>query len=175
MAWYKSGKKSHQNPLESQPKCKAHSGRQSPPRSSAPRSMTARKHVLSSASWERDGSDSLEAASHVPPWRVLVKIGTGKVEVNWGVVVFPRSNWELNVTLELGLSQSRGCCKPPLPQGDVPGALLPSGPTCPSSQHQQPLFPLVFQCQRMLLLGFQTQLNGEETLRGVHGFGSSPC
>lgn len=131
--------------------------------------------MLSSASWEGDGSDSLEAASHILLWRVLVKIGTGKVEVNWGVLGFPRSNWELNVTLELGLSQSRGCCKPPLPQGDVPGALLPSGPMCPSSQHQQPLFPLVFQCQRMLLLGLQTQLSGEETLRGVHGFGSSPC
>lgn len=132
------GKKSHQNPLESQPKCKAHSNRQSPPCSSAPQSMTARKHVLSSpASWEGDGPDSLEAAGQNPPWRALVKIVTGKVEVSWGVLVFPRFNWELNVTLKLWLPQRRGCCKPPVLQGDAPGALLPSGPTCPSSQHQQ--------------------------------------
>lgn len=36
-------KKSHQNLLESQPKCDAHFTRQRPPRYSAPRSLAARK------------------------------------------------------------------------------------------------------------------------------------
>lgn len=127
------------------------------------------------ASWEGDGPDSLEAAGQIPPWRVLGKIGTGKAEVSWGVLVFPPFNWELNVTVKLWFPQRRGWCKPPAPQGDAPGTLLPSGSACPPSQLQQILFPLVFQCQRMLLLGLQTQLSGDGTQRGVRGFGSSPC
>lgn len=64
--------------------------------------------MLSSlASWEGDGSDSLEAAGQITPWRGLVKTGTGEVEVSWGVLVFPRFNWELNVTLKLQLPQRR--------------------------------------------------------------------
>lgn len=109
------------------------------------------------ASWEGDGFDSLEAVGQIPLWCALVETGTEGVEVNWGILVFPCSNWELNVTLQLWIPQRRGRdgANIPVPQRDGPGTLLPSGSgaglSCPgqvlpvpSSLHQQTPFPLVF-------------------------------
>jgi len=60
------------------------------------------------ASWEGDGFDSLEAVGQIPLRCVLVEIGTEGAGVNWGVLDFPCSNWELNPTLQLWLPQRRG-------------------------------------------------------------------
>lgn len=68
-------KKSHQNLLESQPKCDAHFTRQRPPRYSAPRSLAARKCAFFSGLPGK--VMGLTASGRVPPWSAVGEMHPG--------------------------------------------------------------------------------------------------
>lgn len=99
MAWYESGKKkiaSESIRISAQMESTFRQAETAPLLSSLLHDSQGNMCFLVWASWGGDGFDSLEAEGQIPLCCALVEIGSEGVGVNWSVLVFPCSNWELN-------------------------------------------------------------------------------